>query len=150
IVVTILDSAYTVMLSAEQDFQGEGWLYIAVQDDSLASAADSLLVLVESPLALDGKQIDNPYIFDLASNYPNPFNPVTTIRYTVGGSEITIVDVSIYNVLGQKVAVLSSGRYAPGRYKTEWNAAGYSSGVYIVCFTAGNGYRKARKILLLK
>ncbi len=152
IIITVLDSSFSVVISAKSEFRGQGWLYIGVQDDSLEVASDSLLVVVESPLALDEEQNRKPLVFDLAPNYPNPFNPQTTIRYSVGWQQNASVriELNIYNILGEKVAVLFSGRKQPGVYKAVWNASGYPSGVYIVRFSTANGYYKARKIILLK
>ncbi len=68
--------------------------------------------------------------FKLRQNYPNPFNPTTAINYrlSVGGK----VDLSIYNILGQKIDVLVSGQQTAGEYRVNWNAArnALPSGIY--------------------
>ena len=88
-----------------------------------------------------------PDQFTLNQNYPNPFNPKTIINY-----ELPItndVELSIYNLLGQKVAVLVSERQSAGRYQVEWNASELSSGIYFYRLESGNAV-KERKMILLK
>ena len=81
-------------------------------------------------------------------NYPNPFNPTTTISYQLPA--VSLVDLSIYNVLGQKVTSLVSEKQQAGNYKVEWNAAGFSSGVYFYRMETGKGFVQSRKLILLK
>ena len=95
--------------------------------------------------------------FQLYDNYPNPFNPKTTINYelstggrTSSGSITNYVDLSIYNLLGQKVATLVSGKQKAGSYSVEWNAAGFSSGIYICRLLTDRGFLQIRKIILLE
>jgi hypothetical protein len=80
-----------------------------------------------------------PEEFRLYNNYPNPFNPTTTITFDILKS--SDVEVAIYNIIGQKVATLVSQELAPGTYSTTWNATSsqnltVSSGVYYVRMTA--------------
>lgn len=71
---------------------------------------------------------DIPRDFVLHQNFPNPFNPSTTIRFEVPVAGFAILRV--YNILGQEVAVLVNGEISPGRYTVTWDAAESSSGVY--------------------
>jgi flagellar hook assembly protein FlgD len=94
-----------------------------------------------------------PTTYGLSENYPNPFNPITTIAYQVpppGG----MVSIQVYNVLGQRVATLVDEQVAPGFYTTMWtgiNSRGnqVSSGMYFVQMRAQN-FVQTRKLLLLK
>jgi len=86
------------------------------------------------------------------SLYPNPFNSVTTIDFTL--KEAGRIGISIYNILGQEVAVLVDGEMPAGSHKVQWDGrdgAGtpVGSGVYICRMTAGNAIR-TMKMLLLK
>jgi len=85
-------------------------------------------------------------------NYPNPFNPATTIRYQL--PEAAAVQLVIYNVLGQQVRSLVSERREAGYHQIAWdgrNDAGaqVGSGIYIYRFTA-NSFTKVQKMMLLK
>lgn len=74
--------------------------------------------------------ISAPIKYELEQNYPNPFNPSTTIKFTLPENAKN-VEVSIYNILGQKVAELVNGNLTAGRYSYQWNAKSFASGVYI-------------------
>jgi hypothetical protein len=88
-----------------------------------------------------------PIEYSLNQNYPNPFNPRTAITYQLKAS--SYVDLSIYNILGQKVATLVSEKQAAGTYNVEWNASGFPSGLYIYQIKAGD-FQQDRKMVLLK
>jgi len=70
-----------------------------------------------------------PVGYHLYQNYPNPFNPATTIPFTLPNREV--VKIEIYNLAGQRVAVLANQEFAPGRHELHWDAAGFASGVYL-------------------
>ena len=100
-----------------------------------------------------------PEGFALNQNYPNPFNPSTKISFDIQKS--AIAEVTIYNVLGQKVATLvSDEQLAPGTYSTVWNGTTNSgmpvaSGVYYVKLTARvdgatEPFVAVRKLMLMK
>lgn len=86
--------------------------------------------------------------FELEQNYPNPFNPATTIRYQIPVS--CMVDLTIYNSLGQKVTTLISKKQAAGIHKVNWDASGFASGLYFVHMTTEKGFESTKKIILLK
>ena len=69
-----------------------------------------------------------PKSIDLLQNFPNPFNPSTTISFTL--PERTRVVLSIYNEIGEKVAELFDGEKAAGYHSIEWNASKFVSGIY--------------------
>ena len=86
--------------------------------------------------------------FDLKQNYPNPFNPATTIEYQI--DKTSHADLSIYNIIGQKVATLVSEKQPTGSYKTEWNATGFPGGIYFYRLETDKGNIQTRKLILLK
>lgn len=88
-----------------------------------------------------------PSEFELFSNYPNPFNPKTTISYCL--PEFSQVDLSIYNIRGQKVATLILAGQQAGIHKYEWEASGFNSGVYFCKLHTSNNFAQ-QKIVLLK
>lgn len=88
-----------------------------------------------------------PREFALQQNFPNPFNPNTTIEFTVpneGDAEL-----AIFNLAGQKVATLVSGNVSAGQHRVEWNGAVASTGVYFYRLQMGHQVL-TRKMLLLK
>jgi acyl-CoA thioesterase-1 len=88
-----------------------------------------------------------PRMTTLSNNYPNPFNPETTIQYTLSEASHTVV--SIYNERGQKIAVLVNQVQPAGHHSTVFNAAGMPSGLYVVELKTNDGmYRN--KIMLIK
>jgi hypothetical protein len=95
------------------------------------------------------KQLPNQVAtrFNLAQNYPNPFNPTTTISYSVIKSEK--VRLTVYNVLGVKVADLVNETKAPGTYTASFNASNLASGVYFYKLESGSN-TVSKKMMLLK
>ncbi|MBN2710336.1 MAG: T9SS type A sorting domain-containing protein [Calditrichaceae bacterium] len=93
-----------------------------------------------------------PLKTELIGNYPNPFNPVTMISYTIGTSyhaPSQQVDLSIYNLLGQKVATLVSEKQSAGNYKIQWNAGDRASGIYFMILKCSSSY-SVKKCILVK
>jgi hypothetical protein len=91
------------------------------------------------------KQVVNR--FDLMQNYPNPFNPSTMISYTV--TKNSNVRLTVYNVLGVKVAELVNETKAAGTYNVPFNAKNLASGVYFYKLESGNNVM-SKKMMLLK
>jgi len=94
-----------------------------------------------------------PEAFALANNYPNPFNPATTIKYAL--PEASDVTLEIYNVVGQVVRTLVADHQNAGRYVVQWDATNdsghsLSSGIYFYRLQAGGEFLEVKKMLLLK
>lgn len=83
----------------------------------------------------------------LASNYPNPFNPTTTLRYGLPGAGNARIEV--FDLLGRRVAVLLDRTMPAGWHRLEWNATNLSSGTYFVRLTV-SGNSDVRQVLLLR
>lgn len=91
--------------------------------------------------------------YALEDNFPNPFNPSTTVRYALPGT--ARVSVKVFNTLGQEVATLAEGTQPAGVYEVKWNAVGMASGAYYCRMTAtgenGTGnFTSMKKLLLVK
>ena len=88
-----------------------------------------------------------PTQFSLDQNYPNPFNPTTKIRFEIpnGG----LVELKVYDVLGNEVGVLVNEEKPMGRYEVDFKAANLPSGVYLYKLQAGNFF-ETKKLMLLK
>ncbi len=92
-----------------------------------------------------------PEDFSLSQNYPNPFNSITTIDYAI--PRTVPVQIIIYNILGQEIAVLVNGLRTPGFYTCRWNGCNQQhdqveSGIYLYSIRAGHFFRTAKMILL--
>ncbi len=88
-----------------------------------------------------------PAVYSLSQNYPNPFNPSTTIRY--GLPNRSRVSLTVYNTLGQQVALLPNGEQEAGYHDVQFDGNGLSSGVYFCRLRAGD-FIQTRRILLLR
>jgi hypothetical protein len=88
-----------------------------------------------------------PADFVLMQNFPNPFNPSTTIQY--GVPKRTQVTLTIYDVMGREIAELVNGDHEAGLYRIVWNAQGVASGIYY-CRIATGEFSAVRKLILMK
>jgi hypothetical protein len=88
-----------------------------------------------------------PIVFKLDQNYPNPFNPSTKIKFAV--PERSNVLIKVYDILGSEVVTLVNEEMNAGRYEKNFNAAGLSSGVYLLRMEAGT-YASTKKMILLR
>ena len=85
--------------------------------------------------------------YELSNNYPNPFNPSTIIRFSV--AEEVLVNLKIYNILGQEIKTLLNEVKAPGDYEVNFDSGSLASGIYIYSLKAGN-YSAIKKMQLVR
>jgi hypothetical protein len=122
-------------------------VFITVTDTSGASVSDTIVVQVIGTVGIDESMANIPKKFEVFQNYPNPFNPTTTIKFALPAS--ARVKVSIFNILGQRVAVLLDEMRPAGYHQIVFDASTISSGMYLyVVETKSN--REIRKMLLIK
>ena len=88
-----------------------------------------------------------PDDFSLGRAYPNPFNPTTTLNFTLP-IEVEL-SITVYNLQGREVSTLIDGNMNAGYHSVVWNADSHSSGVYFVKMVAGN-YVNTQKLMLVK
>jgi hypothetical protein len=118
---------------------------VATKEKTTTSSRFAIMIAPTTSVANETE--DSPAAFALEQNYPNPFNPSTTISYSV--QEAGAVSISVYNLMGQKVATLVDETKAAGQYNVRWNAAGAASGMYYYRLEAG-GQSITRKMTLIK
>jgi photosystem II stability/assembly factor-like uncharacterized protein len=88
-----------------------------------------------------------PTEFTLSQNYPNPFNPSTNIRYSIGATQF--VQLKVYDILGNEIAVLVNEQETAGSYKVDFDASMLGTGVYFYKLTAGS-FSETKKMVLMK
>jgi hypothetical protein len=116
------------------------------------SEAEVFTLFEESTVDVNNQSMAIPENFALSQNYPNPFNPQTRIDYEV--PQTANINISVYNSIGQLVAILVDEVKSPGQYSLHWNATDQKglqlpSGIYIARMVSNN-YSAARKLTLLK
>ena len=89
-----------------------------------------------------------PQRVELYQNFPNPFNPTTTIRFQIPHSDA--VAITVYDPLGREVATLANEEMNPGTYERQWNASACASGVYLARLSTGRGTTLTKKMILLR
>ncbi|MBK6915387.1 MAG: T9SS type A sorting domain-containing protein [Ignavibacteriales bacterium] len=92
-------------------------------------------------------EVNQTMDFELSQNIPNPFNPSTSISYSI--PENAFVTLKIYDVLGNEVEVLINEQKESGNYQIDFNASELSSGIYYYTLTAGN-FTSTKKMILVK
>ncbi len=127
-----------------QDTQGK----YSVWSDMFYAAA----VAVDGVVRQTGESGNAPIRFALGANYPNPFNPTTTIQFAL--PEASAVQLSIYDVLGRNVRRLLDAPFARGTYTVTWDGADEAgarapSGVYVYRLTTGS-FSASRKMLVVR
>ena len=95
--------------------------------------------------ANDDPQIISPYSLDPA--YPNPFNPTTTIQFSIPQTEF--VTVKVYNIVGHEISTLINDELFTGNYSIKWDGRHQPSGLYFVQIESGS-FSKTRKMVLIK
>ena len=88
-----------------------------------------------------------PSEFSLSQNFPNPFNPVTVISFSLPYE--CSVNLTVYNVAGKKIAVIVDNVFSAGAHSVEWDAGEFSSGIYFYRIEAGT-FTSTKKLMLIK
>ncbi len=98
-------------------------------------------------VGIDEETMGIIFHYSLDNNYPNPFNPTTTINYSLASSGK--VNISVYNILGQEVATLVNKYQHAGEHRVVWTGQSLSSGVYIYRLRS-NDFVQTKKMMLMK
>lgn len=137
-----------IILALDHDFvpTEEG----PAESPRLGPAVSNASSLLKDGLVLAQEELPTEYA--LNGNYPNPFNPTTTIEYAL--PEAVSVSLVVYDMMGRKVATLVEGEKSAGRYAVQWNAqtdAGtrVASGIYLYRLRAGS-FEQVRRMVLMK
>ncbi len=152
------------------DFQHQGMWYDYFSGDSVNYSGSNPVELLdpgefhiytteklptpEGDIISDVEEIENevPNKFSLAQNYPNPFNPSTVINFSIPYA--ANIELSIFNILGEKVKTLVSGEILPGSYNVNWNGTNdfnqqLTSGIYFYRLKTSN-FIQTKKMILIR
>jgi len=121
---------------------------VRTANGQLTSISESASVLVNSTTttALNEDAENNVQSFELLGNYPNPFNPSTSVRFQL--AERSDVSVRVYDIQGKEVAVLAEGSFGAGVNEVPFFAANLSSGTYLYTVHAGNEVKTSKMTLV--
>lgn len=121
---------------------------LAVKENSLLVGTWNAIYRVDGVIVgVEDEPNAIPSSFHLEQNYPNPFNPSTTIEFAL--SSRSHVRLSIWNVIGQEVAMLVDGEKSSGTHRIAWDASGLPSGVYFYRLETKQ-FIQTKKMLLMK
>ena len=146
------DTTFSVWVEADsfQEIEIPLTLPMGSSDFDLAFDPDNWLLDEHEEvvgLAERTQQVPKPETYSLGQNHPNPFNPVTQIKYTLPNDGHVRLDV--HNILGQKVASLVDEKQKAGYKSARWGASSFSSGIYFYRLQAGD-FVQTKKMVLLK
>lgn len=123
------------------------WRVQALKDAETSEWSSAWKFEAKVTTAVENRESGAPSEFKLSPNFPNPFNPSTTIEFSIPKSGS--VKIVIYNILGNLIATLVDQHLSAGTYRTQWNASGVASGVYFYQIQA-NGFIETKRLMLLK
>ncbi len=126
----------------------------AFEATSGAQESTSREMFLESLFAWFGTDVEEqpgeeliPEEFAIATAYPNPFNPSTTLQVSI--PQNSTVSLRVFDILGREVATLAQGSYQAGMHSFQWNATSQASGVYFAVLEA-NGHRSMQKLVYMR
>lgn len=128
-----IESGETIQINPNEI---EGSLSFKLVSDEITSLSDNAL----------------PEKYKLYSNFPNPFNPSTTVQFDI--PESSVVELTVFDILGNEITTLAQGQLSAGVYNKTFNADGLSSGIYLLRLNAegesGKTYNQINKMILMK
>ena len=148
---------YSEILENLDQFQSAGGIFtwrVDVTDgiDTVYAEKELVIFVIGKYAALAVEETTIPDEYSLNQNYPNPFNPTTRIQYSL--PKAGLVQISIYTLMGQKIATLVNRNMDAGQYIITWHAMDdqgrkVPSGIYFYTLESGS-YRAIKKLVLLK
>ena len=144
------DKAYAIVVDDSDNFYITG----GSRSGLLLASEDYATVKYSSKSTVTNIQNNEPFNYSLSQNFPNPFNPVTNIKFSI--SKNSNAKIVVYNFLGMAVDEYSYTGIAPGLYDLKWDASGKASGLYfykIIVNDASTGekvFEEVRKMVLIK
>ena len=144
--LTVIDIADPENPFVVDIYRSPGMAWDLTKNGEYISIADTYSSITLRPALTNISEIQNrSNQLSLIQNYPNPFNSSTSIRFSL--PEPSDVAIEIYNILGQRVAVLFDGYQSSGSHSVNWNAADLSSGLYFARVSVGGRTENTKMVL---
>ncbi|MDD3806853.1 MAG: family 10 glycosylhydrolase, partial [Candidatus Marinimicrobia bacterium] len=140
-------SGERVYIRTSETFVGQTNIRIIVRDFGVGELADTTEFVLTVTPSTAVTPLGIPTEFALYGNYPNPFNPITTIRYDI--PEQTHVMLSLFDIRGAHLVDLVNSIQPPGIYEVSFDGSRYASGIYLMRMQAGD-FSAVRRMILLK
>ncbi len=137
----------TVYAKSLFSISGNQLTITVVNDDCTERNIGLNSVFVNEAVSVKEPEVFHPEKFSLLQNFPNPFNPRTTLQYYL--PQAGKISLKIYNLLGNPVATLTDGIQSAGSKSVEWDASDVPSGVYLCRLQAGS-FTQTQKLVLMK
>ena len=147
----VLDSTDNVSFYSKEKLFTDGQYDVFLNGYAPQTSVWPSLTFEQDILSNDEKEL-LPFKFALYKNYPNPFNPITTIDYEVARDGL--VSIFVYDLMGRRIKTLVNKVNAPGRYSVSWNGTNeasklLSTGMYFYKMRA-EGFESVKKLMLIK
>jgi hypothetical protein len=126
---------------------GQGFVGTIQQGNTRIESGFFADTLIRRTITSAVKELLVPLTYLLRQNFPNPFNPSTNISFSLPTR--SFVSLKVIDLLGREVATIVSEEMSAGNYSRQWNANGFSSGVYFYRLQAGS-FIETKKLILLR
>lgn len=140
--------SYNWRVKIDSIYNEDAFYYsVTIGADSIENKTTEYTIWIDNFTSVNNEHNVMPDNFSLSQNYPNPFNPVTNFKYSI--PKDTWVKISVFNIMGQKVAVLVDSYKNVGNYQMVFNANSLPSGIYYLQMQT-NEFQTIRKMVFLK
>ena len=123
------------------------WRAAATNGLDTINSNPNLIKIRRIPVGINQISSTVPEKFELYDNYPNPFNPNTTIKFDIAKSQF--VKLVVYNMLGEQVSSIVNQNLTPGSYSVDFDASSLSSGMYFYRIES-QGFAQTKRMVLIK
>lgn len=138
------DSTFTKVIAGYKNGGGDDCMALYSMGSGTGTYASRLC---QSTVGIGNNNNQIPNVYSLSQNFPNPFNPVTEIKFSI--PEQSFVKLVVYDINGNEVATLVNTQKSPGNYNVSFDASNFASGIYFYKLTAGN-FENTKKMALVK